>query len=73
MSLRFKRHHKLVVLLVVVAALLVLGLGDKPIVAYTVETNAQVTELSTTTQAGLALSDSPFVDTMSSVVISAAP
>lgn len=36
MSLRFKRHYKLLVLLALLACGLILGLGDQRIVAYTV-------------------------------------
>ena len=34
--LKLKRHYKLLVLLVLLAAVLVIGAGDRPIVAYTV-------------------------------------
>jgi hypothetical protein len=44
MSLRFKRHYKLLVLLALVAAVLILGLGDQRIIAYTVPVNEQVVE-----------------------------
>lgn len=37
MRLRFKRHFKLLVVLVLISAVLVLGFGDRPIVAYTVD------------------------------------
>jgi hypothetical protein len=36
MSLKFKRHYKLVMMLVLVSVTLILGLGDQRIVAYTV-------------------------------------
>jgi len=39
MSLTFKRHYKLLVLLALVAAVLVVGLGDQRIVAYTLQGN----------------------------------
>jgi hypothetical protein len=42
MSLQFKRHYKLVVALVLVSAVLILGLGDQPIVAYAAPGNEQV-------------------------------
>ena len=35
MSLKVKRHYKLVVVLALLAAVLALALGDYPIVAYT--------------------------------------
>lgn len=42
MSQRFKRHYKLVVALVLVSAVLILGLGDHPVVAYAAPDNKQV-------------------------------
>lgn len=42
MSLKVKRYYKLFVALTLVATLLVLGLGDQRIVAYTVEDDEQV-------------------------------
>jgi hypothetical protein len=36
-SLKLKRHYKLIVMLVLVAAVLALGFGDRRIVAYTVD------------------------------------
>ncbi|MBI4789288.1 MAG: hypothetical protein HY782_19825 [Chloroflexi bacterium] len=42
MDLRIKRHFHLIVLLALVAGLLVLGLGDQRIVAYTVAGGEQV-------------------------------
>ncbi len=37
MSLRFKRHYKLLVLLVLLSVVLLAGWGDQRIVAYTIE------------------------------------
>ncbi len=39
MSLPFKRYYYLIVLLVLVAVLLIVGLGEQRIVAYTTQTN----------------------------------
>jgi hypothetical protein len=36
-SLTFKRHYKLLVLLTLVVAVLIIGAGDQPIVAYSVQ------------------------------------
>ena len=43
MSLQAKRHYKLLVLLPLVALVLILGLGDQRITAYTVQGDEQVT------------------------------
>lgn len=40
--LRFKRHYKLLVLLVLLVAVLIVGAGDQPIVAYSVQGTEQV-------------------------------
>jgi hypothetical protein len=37
MSLRVRRHYKLFVMLALVAAVLILGLGDQRIIAYSVQ------------------------------------
>ncbi|MBI5029549.1 MAG: hypothetical protein HZB51_03415 [Chloroflexi bacterium] len=42
MSLKFKRHCPLLVLLMLVMVALVLSMGDQRIVAYDVQDNAQV-------------------------------
>ncbi|MBN1658146.1 MAG: hypothetical protein JXA93_07075 [Anaerolineae bacterium] len=68
MSLRFRRHRKLVILLLLLSALLVLGFGDEPIVAYTMGNNAQVVDLSTSAQAGFVLLDGTFTDPIESLV-----
>ncbi|MBM3133690.1 MAG: hypothetical protein FJZ89_00025 [Chloroflexi bacterium] len=39
MSLTFQRHYKLLVILALVVAVLVVGLGDQRIVAYTLQGN----------------------------------
>jgi hypothetical protein len=44
MSLTFKRHYHLIVLLTLAGVLLILGLGDQRIVAYTLQGNAHVVE-----------------------------
>jgi hypothetical protein len=44
MSLKFKRHYKLLMLLVLVSTVLVLGLGDQRIVAYTAQDGQQMVE-----------------------------
>lgn len=48
MSLRFKRHYKLLVALALVSAVLILGLGDQRILAYTAPGNEQVVQGLTT-------------------------
>lgn len=42
MSLTIRRHHNLIVLLLVLAVLLILVLGDQPIVAYSTRGIEQV-------------------------------
>jgi conjugal transfer/entry exclusion protein len=42
--LRLKRHYKLLLLLALVFVGLVVGMGDQPIVAYSVQDTAQVAE-----------------------------
>jgi len=37
MSLRFKRHYKLIILLVLMSAVLIMGFGNQRIIAYTVD------------------------------------
>lgn len=37
MRLKLKRHYKLIVMLVLLSAALTVGLGDRPIVAYTID------------------------------------
>jgi len=37
MSLKLKRHYKLIVMLMLVSAVLILGFGDRRIIAYTVD------------------------------------
>lgn len=37
MSLKLKRHYKLIVVLVLVSAVLTLGFGDRQIIAYTID------------------------------------
>ncbi len=55
MSLRFKRHFHLIALFALFAILLILGLGDQRIVAYTVQGNEQaVTQSIHLAQGGIA-------------------
>jgi hypothetical protein len=42
--LKFKRHYKLLLLLALVVAGLIVGMGDQPIVAYSVQDAGQVAE-----------------------------
>jgi hypothetical protein len=42
--LKFKRHYKLLLLLALVVAGLVVGMGDQPIVAYSVQDTGQVAD-----------------------------
>ncbi len=44
MSLRFKRHYKLLLLLVLASALFIAGAGDERIVAYSVPGGEQAVE-----------------------------
>lgn len=44
MSLRFKRHYKLVVLLVLASTVLITGVGDERIIAYSVPDSEPVME-----------------------------
>jgi hypothetical protein len=41
MNLEFKRHYRLIALLALAAILLILGLGDQRIIAYTAQGNEQ--------------------------------
>lgn len=43
--LKFKRHYKLLVLLTVVAALLIAGMGDQPLMSYSVQDTQPVAGL----------------------------
>lgn len=45
MSLKFRRHFKLVVLLMLMSAVLILGFGDQRITAYTVQSDEQTVEI----------------------------
>jgi hypothetical protein len=42
MSLTFRRHYHLIVLFVLLAMVLILGLGDQRIVAYTIPDNEPI-------------------------------
>ena len=46
MSLTLKRHYKLLVMLVLFSAVLIVGAGDQPIIAYTIQGTGQMAELS---------------------------
>ncbi len=46
MSLTFKRHYHLIVLLALTAVMLVVSMGDQPIIAYTLPGYEQVVEQS---------------------------
>lgn len=46
--LKFKRHYKLLLLLALVAAVLIVGFGDRPIVAYSLQGAEQVTQATIT-------------------------
>ena len=69
MSLKFRRHYKLIVMLVLVAAVLALGFGDRRIVAYTVDdsslwtsgTASEAAAASTASGSGVPLSDDTVV------------
>lgn len=57
MSLKFKRHYKLLVLLALFTVVLALGLGDQRIVAYTVQNGGQAVGQSTGYSRNVALLD----------------
>jgi len=69
MSLKLKRHYKLIVVLVLVSAVLTLGFGDRRIIAYTVDdsslwtggTASEAAAASTTSGSGVSLSDDTVV------------
>ena len=64
MSLKFKRHYKLVVLLSLIAAVLILGLGDQRIVAYTVQGSEETAQQSITPANQAALPGDTLVDSI---------
>ena len=69
MSLKFKRHYKLIVMLVLVSTVLILGFGDRRIVAHIVDdsglwtgdTTSEVAAASTASGSGVPLSDDTVV------------
>ena len=69
MSLKLKRHYKLIVLLVLVSAVLTLGFGDRRIIAYTVDdsrlwsdgTPSEVAQAGTASSSGGNLSSATIV------------
>ncbi len=44
MSLKFKRHYKLIVMLALFSAVLIVGAGDQPIIAYTIQDGGQTVD-----------------------------
>lgn len=64
MSLKFRRHFKLVVLLSLIAAVLIVGLGDQRIVAYTVQGSEATAQQSTTPGNQAALPGDTLVDSI---------
>jgi len=44
MSLKLKRHYKLIVMLVLLSAVLIVGAGDQPIIAYTIPDGGQAVD-----------------------------
>ena len=64
MSLKFKRHYKLIAMLVLVSAVLILGLGNRPMIAYTIDNSSlqssvaasQVMDAATAYSSAMALS-----------------
>lgn len=62
MRLKFKRHYKLLLMLVLISAVLTVGFGQEPIVAYTVDdgallgaiTGSQIAEGSAADSSGVA-------------------
>jgi hypothetical protein len=59
--LKFKRHYKLLLLLALVIAGLIVGMGDQPIVAYSVQDTGQVAETVITYGHFLAAPDSIWI------------
>ncbi|MFZ5916037.1 MAG: hypothetical protein ACOYZ7_03815 [Chloroflexota bacterium] len=57
MNLKFKRHYKLILLLALVSTVLIMGLGDQHIVAYSVPDGGQAAEQITSAGSTVALSD----------------
>ena len=65
MSLKFKRHYKLIAMLVLLSAALILGFGNRPMIAYTIDdssfltggTASQVVEASTASGNSVSLTD----------------
>jgi len=64
MSLKFKRHYKLVVMLTLLSAVLIVGMGDQPIVAYTAQPSEQVVAQGTHYSGELALFDAQVTHTI---------
>jgi len=71
MSLKLKRHYKLIVMLLLVSAVLVLGFGDRPVVSYTVDdssiwtgaTTAEVAQAATLSASSVTLPGDTIVNT----------
>lgn len=68
MSLRFRRHYKLIVLLVMLSLVLTVGLGDQPIIAYTVPADGQVADQPADYGGYVALFDATVVDSIQSLI-----
>ena len=64
MSLKFRRHFKLVVLLALVAVVLILGMGDQRIVAYTIQGSEEAVEQGIDPGNDVALFDDTLVDSI---------
>ena len=47
MSLKLRRHYKLIVALVLLSAVLIVGAGDQPIIAYTIRDSGQAADQGT--------------------------
>jgi hypothetical protein len=56
--MKFKRHYKLLLLLALVVVGLIVGMGDQPIVAYSVQDTVQVAETVITYDQTTAAADS---------------
>ena len=54
MSLKFKRHYPIILLLVAIPSFLAFAMGDQPIIAYTLKAESQQIEQAATTRFDIA-------------------
>ena len=72
MSLRFKRHYKLLVLLVMASAVLIAGAGDERIIAYSMPAGEQVAEQAISESSGASFPEEPAPAGIQTLVLDAA-